>query len=130
MGINWGLGVAVMLSGLLVVFTLLLILVLICWGMGKIFRAVTNRKKSGGVKPSEPAPPEAAPSKSAPVQSAVQPQTGVADDVVAAITGAIACVLGPNRPFAIRAIRRAGKAERAGRDAWSSAGIAESTRPF
>lgn len=43
--INWTETWSVVLVGLVVVFSVLLILVAICWVMGKIFSALTRRKK-------------------------------------------------------------------------------------
>lgn len=54
---------------------------------------------------------------------------GIGDDVVAAITAAIAVMMsseGNARPFAVRSVKRA----RELRPAWNAAGISENTRPF
>lgn len=128
MGIDWGLAWAVLFTGLVVVFAILIILVFICWLLGKIMYAVTNRDKGDTDKPSAPAPKAPAPkaakkSSSSPVMSVA---AGIPGEVVAAISAAIACMMGGNKPFAIRSVKRS----KGTRNAWNAAGIAENTRPF
>ena len=55
-------------------------------------------------------------------------EDGLTDEVVAAITAAIACVMTENgivKPFAVKSIQRVGS-----RNVWNMAGLLENTRPF
>ena len=112
--INWTETWSVVLVGLVVVFSVLLILVAICWVMGKIFSALTGGKNGGAQagKKSEAASPVV--------------EDGISDEIVAAISAAVACMMGSGKPFALKSVRRAKET----RSAWSAAGIAENTRPF
>ncbi len=123
--IDWTQTGSVVLVGLVVVFAALIILVLICMLLGKIFSSIS---KSGGnaSKKEEKAP---AKTQTPPaVKQAVAPkaENGVSEEVVAAITAAIAAMMGPDKPFVLRSVKRA----KTGRSAWNAAGIAENTRPF
>lgn len=125
---DWGLAGAVTFTGLVVVFAILLLLVLFCYVISLVFKSINNRPKKEensdmnreGTKTT---------SSSAPIQKAVAApaaQSGVTGDVVAAISAAIACILGPGKQFVLRSVKRVGS----GRNAWNAAGIAENTRPF
>jgi len=122
--IDWTQTWSVVLVGLVVVFAVLLILVAICWAMGKIFSAVTGGKNGGTQtgKKSEAAPAPAVKKEAAsPIV-----EEGISDEIVAAISAAVACMMGSGKPFALKSVRRAKETRRA----WSAAGIAENTRPF
>lgn len=122
--IDWTQAWSVVLVGLVVVFAVLLILVAICWAMGKIFSAVTGGKNGGTQtgKKSEAAPAPAVKKEAAsPIV-----EEGISDEIVAAISAAVACMMGSGKPFALKSVRRAKETRRA----WSAAGIAENTRPF
>lgn len=124
--IDWTQTWATVLVGIGIVFAVLLILVAICWAMGKIFSSL-----GGGSKPEKKEAPKAAPAaKAAAPAPAAAPvvEDGITDEVVAAITAAIACMMGTGKAFAVRSVRRA--EVRSTRNAWSAAGIAENTRPF
>ena len=124
---DWGLAGAVTFTGLVVVFSILLLLVLFCYIISLIFKGINNRPKKEEKPETKKEAPKAPPA--APVQKAVlapAAQTGVTSEVVAAISAAIACILGPGKQFALRSVKRVGS----GRNAWNAAGIAENTRPF
>ena len=122
--IDWTQTWSVVLVGLVVVFAVLLILVAICWAMGKIFSAVTGGKNGGTQtgKKSEAAPAPAVKKEAA---SPIVEEC-ISDEIVAAISAAGACMMGSGKPFALKSVRRAKETRRA----WSAAGIAENTRPF
>lgn len=131
MNIDWALAGGTVVSGLLVVFGVLCILVFLCFVLGQIFKAIGNRKaeKETAVKKtvSEPKP-------SAPVAKAAAPaaapapvvERGIPNEVVAAIGAAVACMMGPDQHFAVRSVKRA----KGARPVWNVAGIADNTRPF
>lgn len=122
--INWTETWSVVLVGLVVVFAVLLILVTICWAMGKIFSSVSGGN-GGEKKASKKA--EAAPAPAVKKEAAAPVvEEGISDEVVAAISAAIACMMGSGKTFALRSVSRA----RGARSAWSAAGLAENTRPF
>ena len=111
--IDWGQAVATFVTGIVVVFSALLALVIIFWAFGKIMETISNaRTKQPKQEKSQPAP--------------ASPKLV---EVVAAITGAISAILseeGSNGSFVIRSIKRTRQAP----SAWSAAGVLENTRPF
>lgn len=118
---------AVVITGIVVVFVILLILVGLCSLMSYL---VNRKKKSPPVKKEEvPAPKPPAPAAAAKAPAAPVVESGISGEVVAAISAAVACMLGPDQKFAVRSVKRA-KAAKGSRPVWSSAGIAENTRPF
>lgn len=115
---------AVVMTGLIVVFIGLIILIAFVWVMGKIFDAIKGNKdkKNDSGKKTE-AVTVKAPQASAP---AMQIEDGISDEIVAVIAAAVASMSGN---FAIKSVRKASpKTSR--RSAWGSQGIAESTRVF
>lgn len=122
--IDWTQTWSVVLVGLVVVFAVLLILVAICWAMGKIFSAVTGGK-NGGTQTGKKSEASPAPAVKKEAASPIV-EEGISDEIVAAISAAVACMMGSGKPFALKSVRRAKETRRA----WSAAGIAENTRPF
>lgn len=128
--IDWTQTWSTVLVGVSVVFAVLLILVAICWVMGKIFSTIG---KNGGNKTEKKSETKPAVKAAAPAVKAAAPvvEDGITDEVVAAISAAIACMMGEGKAFAVKSIRRAeNRGVRTARSAWSAAGIAENTRPF
>lgn len=130
MNIDWAQAWGTVVSGLLVVFGVLCMLVLLCFILGRIFQAIGNRKKEKAEAEKQAA---AAPKPSAPVVNAAPApapapavERGIPGEVVAAISAAVACMMGPNQHFAVRSVKRA----KGARPVWSAAGIADNTRPF
>lgn len=127
--IDWGYTLSVVFVGLFVVFAVLIILVLICMLMGKFFESI-DKKKNGGNGSSDK---KAEPVKSAPAQKAapIIKATGIPNEVVAAISAAVATIMGTDNGFSIKSIKRSNTGKKGGiRSAWRNAGIAENTRPF
>ena len=123
--IDWTQTWSVVLVGLVVVFAVLIILVLICWAMGKVLSAVSGGNGDRGRTEKKAAPAPVVPAvKKGTVSSVVE--DGISDEIVAAISAAVACMMEPGKSFSLKSVRRAREA----RSAWSAAGIAENTRPF
>lgn len=119
----WGSVGILTITGLLVVFVILGLLILLFWLMGTFFRSMDNRKKNKAqaAKAAAPAP--------APVEEAAAGDEAEDDDeIMAVISAAIAAYSEQDgKNYTIRNVRR--KDGRA-RSAWSLAGIGDNTRPF
>ena len=115
----------VVVTGLVVVFIGLIILIAFVWLMGKLFdylKASKDNKEKAAVKTEKPVAP-------APVAASSVPEVedGISDEVVAVIAAAVAAMTGSS--CAVKSIKRSGgKASR--RTAWGAQGINESTRVF
>lgn len=121
----WGSVGIITVTGILVVFLILAILIFFFWLLGTIFKGVDKAMKNKAEAKKKAA--EAAVVKPA----AVEPEPVVEEDytddeeIVAVISAAIAAYT--EQGFTIKSIRkRSAKA----RSAWSTAGITENTRPF
>ena len=116
--LNGGEVLMTVLTGVCIVFAMLVLLSLIIMIFGKMMDAANNRKKKEDAPAiSLPKPPVAAPQ--APVV-----EEGVDKSVVAAIMAAISCVLGKGN-FRIRKITRASS-----RGNWGASGAADNVKPF
>ena len=119
------------LSGILIVFVVLLLLVFIFTAFGKLMSNAGGKKKeekkvrAEKAKPSKPAVAAAEIKKAAAPAPAVE--NGIPGSVIAAIAAAIA-VMGEadGNAYTVRSVRR----ERSSRSVWAAAGIIENTRPF
>ena len=106
---NLGSDVVITITGIVLVFAILVLLMLIIMLEGKIFDGMAAKKKAA----KEPAAPKAAP---APVV-----EEGIPGDVVAAIMAAIHAM--GNGKYTLKAVRRAA-------NGWSKAGVNDTTAPF
>jgi sodium pump decarboxylase gamma subunit len=125
---NFAYDIVVTVTGVVLVFFILVLLMLIIMVEGKVFDLL-NAKKKAKV---EAAHAQAAgkPAKATPA-AAAQPaapdvEEGIPGDVVAAIVAAIAAMGGGK--YTLRAVRRAGHA--GGRGVWGKAGTSDTTAPF
>ncbi len=117
-------GVIVTLSGILIVFAMLILLVAVIWAFGKIMTAVTGSGKPPKEKKAKKEAPVADSKASAKAASNVSEDEGV----IAAISAAIMMMYeGTGKTPVIRSIRPTAKGVRS---AWAAAGIANNTRPF
>ncbi len=110
------------ITGMLIVFAALILLIFIIWVFGKFFSGVSkNDKKAEKVAPVKSAP------AAAPVVLPAATQSN--DDIIAVIAAAVA-VYGESegKKYAVRSVRRS--ANTGGRSAWAAAGIAENVRSF
>lgn len=115
----------VVLTGFIVVFAMLILLIFII----KIYGAIVQKAQGAGKKSKEkkaetvaetPAPVAAVPV--APAQT-----DGVSDEVVAVISAAVATMYGSSDKARIKSIK---KSSDGGRSAWARAGVLDNTRPF
>ena len=126
-GYDWSLIWSTVITGLVVVFLILAILVFLLWGMGKIFKTIDNaaKKKAAAVA-------ETAVKADEPVQQAeaIEEYIEEEDDgeLIAVISAAIAAYgEAEGKQYKITSVR---KRDKAARSAWSAAGIADNTRGF
>lgn len=120
----------VLLTGLVVVFLVLILLTLLIKGYGSAIHHMTNGKKGGKGK-AEKSVNEIKPANnsvakaiaSAPVPAA----SGIPQEIVAVIAAAVACMDG-GASYSVKSIKKAAPA--ASRNAWNMAGLLENTRPF
>ncbi len=119
---------AVVITGLVVVFIGLILLILFITAIGKIFEASSQKKKSK----------ETVAVRSEPVKAAVQEtvaddepeeQTENDDEVIAVIAAAVAMMSeADGKTYRISSVRPARKVQSG--NAWAMAGIRENTNPF
>lgn len=113
------------LTGILVVFLILAILIFMFWLLGTIFKAVDKAKNAKAEEKKTVV--EAAETKPEP-EPAVEEDYSSDEEIVAVISAAIAAYT--EQSFTIKSIRKHNKHNPRARSAWSTAGISENTRPF
>ena len=124
-----GFDVVVTVTGIVLVFLILVLLMAIITLEGKIFDGLGKKKaaaKAAASKPAAPAKPAAPVQQAAaPVQQAAAPapqvEEGIPGDVVAAFMAAIHAM--GNGKYTLRAVRR-------GTNGWGKAGVNDTTAPF
>ena len=123
----WGSVGIITLTGILVVFLILAILILFFWLMGTVFKSIDKSRaaKKEAMKLNAPAP-AAAP---APVveEAAEEEELDNDDEIVAVISAAIAAYEGDSG-YTIKSISR--HTDRRTRSAWSLAGIGKNMSQF
>ena len=111
-----GYDVIVTITGIVLVFLILVLLMAIITLEGKIFDAMNGKKAAAKAAPvkqaAAPAPAKAA---------APQVEAGIPGDVVAAIMAAIYSM--GNGKYVLKAVRR-------GKNGWGKAGVNDTTAPF
>ena len=123
----WGSVGIITLTGILVVFFILAILIFLFWVLGKTFQTIDKNKKAkaeAAKKAAAPAP-VAAP---APAVEEIAEEDDNDDEIMAVISAAIAAYAEEEgTSYTIRDVK---KRDKRARSAWSLAGIGENTRPF
>lgn len=124
---NWGLIGSTVVTGIVIVFIILAILIFFLWAMGKIFMSIDKSKQKKAAKSAaEPAAP-------VPVVNPVQTEVFEEDDeddeeIIAVISAAIAAYgESEGKQYRISSVKKREKSQRSG---WSTAGIAENMRDF
>ena len=126
-GYDWSLIWSTVITGLVVVFLILAILVFLLWGMGKIFKTIDNAAKKKAAAAAETAVKADEPVQQA---EAIEEYIEEEDDgeLIAVISAAIAAYgEAEGKQYKITSVR---KRDKAARSAWSAAGIADNTRGF
>lgn len=117
---NLGSDVVITITGIVLVFAILVLLMAIITLEGKIFDGMNVRKAVAKAAPKAPAAKPAAP-----VQQAAAPapvvEEGIPGDVVAAIMAAIYAM--GNGKYTLKAVRRS-------KNGWGKAGVNDTTAPF
>lgn len=113
----------VILTGFVVVFSVLLLLIAII----KIYSAIVQKALGLGTKKKTKEKIEGDIVSSTPsVAPAPVVQDGIPEEVVAVIAAAVATMYGSSAKPRIKSIKKSGT----GRSAWANAGVLENTRPF
>ncbi len=113
----------VILTGFVVVFSVLLLLIAII----KIYSAIVQKALGLGTKKKTKEKIEGDIVTSSPVVApAPVVQDGISEEIVAVISAAVATMYGSSAKPKIKSIKKSGT----GRSAWANAGVLENTRPF
>ncbi len=113
-----GFDVVVTLTGIILVFAILILLMAIIMLEGKIFDSMQAKKDAAKEAPKAPAAPVQKAETAAP---APQVEEGIPADVIAAIMAAIHAL--GNGKYTLKAVRRA-------KNGWGKAGVNDTTAPF
>ena len=116
-----------LITGLIVVFLILIILVAFLWSMGKLLN-LNIKKKPKEAKAAPPPAPAPAPAASAPAPIPAEEYDEDDSEIIAVIAAAIAAYgERDGKQYRIASVKRQ---DRSQRSSWSAAGISENTRPF
>ena len=118
---NLGSDVVITITGIVLVFAILVLLMFIITLEGKIFDSMNAKKKAAKEAAKAPAAQPAAPVQQAAAAPAPQVEEGIPGDVIAAIMAAIHAM--GNGKYTLKAVRR-------GKNGWGKAGVNDTTAPF
>ena len=116
-----GFDVVVTITGIVLVFLILILLMAIITLEGKIFDSMNAKKKAAKEAAKAPAAQPAAPVQQAAAAPAPQVEEGIPGEVVAAIMAAIHAM--GNGKYTLKAVRRS-------KNGWGNAGVNDTTAPF
>ena len=116
-----GFDVVVTITGIVLVFLILILLMAIITLEGKIFDSMNAKKKAAKEAAKAPAAQPAAPVQQAAAAPAPQVEEGIPGDVIAAIMAAIHAM--GNCKYTLKAVRRS-------KNGWGNAGVNDTTAPF
>lgn len=116
-----GFDVVVTITGIVLVFLILVLLMAIITLEGKIFDSMNAKKKAAKEAAKAPAAQPAAPVQQAAAAPAPQVEEGIPGDVIAAIMAAIHAM--GNGKYTLKAVRRS-------KNGWGNAGVNDTTAPF
>ena len=116
-----GFDVVVTITGIVLVFLILILLMAIITLEGKIFDSMNAKKKAAKEAAKAPAAQPAAPVQQAAAAPAPQVEEGIPGDVIAAIMAAIHAM--GNGKYTLKTVRRS-------KNGWGNAGVNDTTAPF
>lgn len=116
-----GFDVVVTITGIVLVFLILILLMAIITLEGKIFDSMNAKKKAAKEAAKAPAAQPAARVQRAAAAPAPQVEEGIPGDVIAAIMAAIHAM--GNGKYTLKAVRRS-------KNGWGNAGVNDTTAPF
>ena len=116
-----GFDVVVTITGIVLVFLILILLMAIITLEGKIFDSMNAKKKAAKEAAKAPAAQPAAPVQQAAAAPAPPVEEGIPGDVIAAIMAAIHAM--GNGKYTLKAVRRS-------KNGWGNAGVNDTTAPF
>ena len=116
-----GFDVVVTITGIVLVFLILILLMAIITLEGKIFDSMNAKKKAAKEAAKAPAVQPAAPVQQAAAAPAPQVEEGIPGDVIAAIMAAIHAM--GNGKYTLKAVRRS-------KNGWGNAVVNDTTAPF
>ena len=116
-----GFDVVVTITGIVLVFLILILLMAIITLEGKIFDSMNAKKKAAKEAAKAPAAQPAAPVQQAAAAPAPQVEEGIPGDVIAAIMAEIHAM--GNGKYTLKAVRRS-------KNGWGNAGVNDTTAPF
>ena len=116
-----GFDVVVTITGIVLVFLILILLMAIITLEVKIFDSMNAKKKAAKEAAKAPAVQPAAPVQQAAAAPAPQVEEGIPGDVIAAIMAAIHAM--GNGKYTLKAVRRS-------KNGWGNAGVNDTTAPF
>ena len=120
----------VILTGFVVVFSVLLLLI----GVIKLYSFIVGKAQGTGKNKKKKKTEQTPPAKKVVTAEISEPiakkeipsaEEGIPEEVVAVIAAAVAAVYGKSGRAKIKSIKKAG-----GRSAWANAGVLDNTRPF
>ncbi len=124
---NMDTALVVLVTGLVVVFSVLILLTFIIKIYGTLVSKVQNRNTSKQSPKAVEKPVVQAPAKAAAPVAAPAVEAGIPGEVVAAIAAAVVSVSEEdNKTYAVKSIKRTAGS----RPVWSMAGLMDNTRPF
>lgn len=112
-----------LVTGLVVVFVILVLLVIVLWALGKVLNIKIKPRKAPKAEPEKAEPaPAAAP-------QIIEEETEEDDSEIIAVISAAIAAYGESegKRYKIASVKRR---EKSVRSSWSAAGVAENTRPF
>lgn len=130
MVIPWTKVWAVVITGLVVVFLALVLLIVFVQIFGKIFSGIANKEKKGSKPDVIPVPQVTVPENV--TRSVPEPEiSGDDDEVIAVISAAVAMMAARDgKKYAVRSINRTENKRRSAGSVWGAAGQRENTLPF
>lgn len=126
MGEKVSISLTTLLTGFVVVFAVLVLLIIIISIYGKIVYTAQNKTKEKKKVEVKPVPVKD--NTVAPVKPKAAPANGISDEIVAVIAAAVDSTFGVGKAkiTGIKKSRNAG----GGRSAWGQAGVMNNTKPF